>query len=418
MSSKSPVVLMEHVTKTFEIRDSHRRARWHGLRPGPHRSFTAVDDVDLRLLPGEVVGLVGANGAGKSTLLKLLSRVMYPDRGKITLGGPVMSLLEVGAGFHPELTARENVYLNGAILGLGAASVRRSFDAIVDLAGVQEFLEVPVKRFSSGMKVRLAIAVGLHLECDAVVLDEVLSVGDAEFQRRALEILDRMVEHQGRAALLVSHNMQTIQKACHRVLVLEHGRLAYDGDPGRAVEIYFQQVAGNSGGTEASFAARTNPHGSHALHLQSMRLVNERGDALVPVTEGALGFEVDVDLSELTDRVTLSVALSNRSGALLASATQVLEIDTLAGRGKQAVLRWATPVSPLAAGRYTAAVSLADAEGTTLDSVEDALTFAVTDPEQVPGSLSAALTAGHVRLDGQWLVVQQYREPSAPRSAP
>lgn len=398
MSSDAALIHLDGVTKTFRIQQpARRRAGWQAWRPAPYEVFTAVDNATLGVARGEVVGLVGANGAGKSTLLKLLSRVMHPDRGRITLGGRVMSLLEVGAGFHPELTARENVFLNGAILGLDARAVRRTFDDIIGLAGVEQFLDTPVKRFSSGMKVRLAIAVGLHLDCEAVVLDEVLSVGDADFQSRCLSILDRMVSEEGRAALLVSHNMQTIRQACDRVIVLEHGRVAFDGDPSHAIEVYFRQVASTA--TEAVLTGRTNPHGNNRLHLLALRLIDDRGEDLSPVTEGPLGFEVTLDLDAVDGPVNVSVRLKTRTSPLIAAVEHTFQ--QVSGGG---VVRstWLTERTPLSAGQYSASVVLTDSEGTTIDAVEDALSFTVTDPAETPGSLSAGLKAGHIRLDGDW----------------
>ena len=187
--------------------------------------FWALKDINFEVKQGDRVGIIGRNGAGKSTLLKILSRITEPTTGKVFLKGRVASLLEVGTGFHPELTGRENIYLNGAILGMSQAEVKRKFDEIVDFSGVEKFLDTPVKRFSSGMYVRLAFAVAAHLEPEILVVDEVLAVGDAEFQKKCLGKMEDVSTKEGRTVLFVSHNMGAIQQLCNSVIVLEAGKL-------------------------------------------------------------------------------------------------------------------------------------------------------------------------------------------------
>ncbi|MGB7405306.1 MAG: ABC transporter ATP-binding protein, partial [Pacificimonas sp.] len=197
----------------------------------------ALRDVGFDIGVGEVVGFVGRNGAGKSTLLKLLSRITRPTEGEIHLRGRVSSLLEVGTGFHPELTGRENVYMNGTILGMSRQEIDRKFDEIVDFSGVETFLETPVKRYSSGMKVRLGFAVAAHLEPETLIIDEVLAVGDAEFQRRCLGKM-QSVAGSGRTVLFVSHNMGSVQNLCSRVISLRDGRIVEDGESEVVVRNY------------------------------------------------------------------------------------------------------------------------------------------------------------------------------------
>jgi lipopolysaccharide transport system ATP-binding protein len=186
--------------------------------------FWALKDVSFEVKRGEVLGIIGRNGAGKSTLLKILSRITEPTEGRVTIAGRVASLLEVGTGFHPELTGRENIYLNGAILGMSRSEIRRKFDEIVDFSGVEKFMDTPVKRYSSGMQVRLAFSVAAHLEPEILIVDEVLAVGDFDFQKKCLNKMEEVTGRDERTVLFVSHNMAAIRALCSRVLLLEKGR--------------------------------------------------------------------------------------------------------------------------------------------------------------------------------------------------
>ena len=207
--------------------------------------FWALKDVSFDVQPGEVIGVVGRNGAGKSTLLKLLSQISEPSSGEIAIRGRLASLLEVGTGFHPELTGRENIFLNGAILGMRKSEITKKFDEIVAFAEVEKFLDTPVKRYSSGMYVRLAFAVAAHLEPDILVVDEVLAVGDMQFQKKCLGKMQEVANNQGRTVLFVTHNMGTIVQLCTRCILLQKGQLTEQGRPTEVVKAYLgQQLSG------------------------------------------------------------------------------------------------------------------------------------------------------------------------------
>jgi lipopolysaccharide transport system ATP-binding protein len=207
-------------------------------KPAPDEEFWALRDVSFEVQTGEVVGIIGSNGAGKSTLLKVLSRITEPTEGRIEISGRVASLLEVGTGFHPELTGRENIFLNGAILGMTRAEIRKKFDEIVAFAEVERFLDTPVKRYSSGMYVRLAFAVAAHLEPEVLVIDEVLAVGDHQFQQKCLGKMQDVSRKDGRTVLFVSHQMGTVRQLCSRAILLRAGRVAEMGPTNKVVEAY------------------------------------------------------------------------------------------------------------------------------------------------------------------------------------
>ncbi len=207
---------------------------------GKNERFWALDDVNIEIKKGEAVGIIGHNGAGKSTLLKLLSRVTAPTKGEISVNGRIASMLEVGTGFHPEMTGRENIYMNGAILGMTKEEIDSKVEEIIDFSECRQFIDTPVKRYSSGMYVKLAFAVAAHLDSEILVMDEVLAVGDMKFQQKALGKMGDAAGQDGRTVLYVSHNMATIRQLCTRCIVLDHGRVIFDGDVEKAIEVYMQ----------------------------------------------------------------------------------------------------------------------------------------------------------------------------------
>ena len=235
-----PIISVEGLGKKYVIRhegQTHYKSLREEIFEIPKKlfgrqenkeEFWALKDVGFDIMPGDRVGIIGRNGAGKSTLLKLLSRITEPTAGRINLRGRVASLLEVGTGFHPELSGRENIFLNGAILGMSREEVRAKFDEIVDFADVEKFLDTPVKRYSSGMYVRLAFAVAAHLEPEILIVDEVLAVGDAEFQKKCLGKMEEVSEGGGRTVLFVSHNMNAVQTLCNRCILLDGGHIRVD----------------------------------------------------------------------------------------------------------------------------------------------------------------------------------------------
>jgi lipopolysaccharide transport system ATP-binding protein len=281
---------------------------------GGDETFWALADVSFELRHGEVIGIIGRNGAGKSTLLKILSRITEPTTGRIVIGGRVASLLEVGTGFHPELTGRENIYLNGAILGMRREDIRRRFDEIVAFAEVERFLDTSVKHYSSGMYMRLAFSVAAHLEPDILLVDEVLAVGDNAFQRKCLTKMESVGKH-GRTVIFVSHSMAAITRLCPRTLLFDRGQLQADGDTASVVRTYLSTGLGTSAARDWGESARP---GNDIVRLRAVRVRTEEGrieeavDIRRPVT-----IEMDYDVVGAGSVLVPNLHLFNDEGVCL-----------------------------------------------------------------------------------------------------
>jgi lipopolysaccharide transport system ATP-binding protein len=275
----------------------------------------ALRDVSFEVKRGEVLGIIGRNGGGKSTLLKILSRVTDPTRGRVVLQGRVASLLEVGTGFHPELTGRENIYLNGAILGMTRAEIRRKFDEIVAFAEVEKFLDTPVKRYSSGMYVRLAFAVAAHLEPEIMLVDEVLAVGDAEFQTKCIGKMQGVASSEGRTVLFVSHNMAAIQQLCHHALWLDHGGLRRIGPTAQVVQAYTSSVREPARSGDLSSSHLTGD-GQVALLSYEVTDANGRSNP-APSTKQDILIHVRVDARSSIAKPAYGISIVNELGVLM-----------------------------------------------------------------------------------------------------
>jgi ABC-type polysaccharide/polyol phosphate transport system ATPase subunit len=266
--------------------------------------FWALKDVNFEITRGEVVGIIGRNGAGKSTLLKILSRITEPTEGRVTINGRVASLLEVGTGFHGELSGRENIYLNGAILGMRRAEIRRKFDEIVAFAETEKFLDTPVKRYSSGMYVRLAFAVAAHLEPEILLVDEVLAVGDAEFQRKSLGKMSDVAKG-GRTVLFVSHNLGAIRRLCSNAFLFESGKLTFGGDVDAALAAY-ERLYRSSGRLVASASF----HGSLGDQIRFDQIICKQGGAAVTVLNPLCEVEIELHCFALRPFPTFELKIS------------------------------------------------------------------------------------------------------------
>ena len=279
--------------------------------------FWALRDLNFSISKGEVIGLIGANGSGKSTLLKILSRITEPTKGSVKVRGRVASLLEVGTGFHPELTGRENIYVNGAILGMNRREVDRKFDEIVDFAGIANFIETPIKRYSSGMTVRLGFAVAAHLDPDILIVDEVLAVGDAAFQKKCIGRMGEVAQ-QGRTVLFVSHNMVSIEALCTKGIFLKNGEIQNSGATVSIVSEYLQDIEPI---TNKDLAKRKDRKGSGEIRLQKITALNSEMEEVPHLRtghKGTLRFEFK-QYSECNENIDFSIGINNAKGQRITS---------------------------------------------------------------------------------------------------
>jgi lipopolysaccharide transport system ATP-binding protein len=336
--------------------------------------FWALRDISFEVPHGEVLGIIGRNGAGKSTLLKILSRITEPTTGRATINGRVASLLEVGTGFHNELTGRENVYLNGAILGMSRAEIKRKFDEIVDFSGVERFLDTPIKRYSSGMKVRLAFAVAAHLEPEILIIDEVLAVGDQEFQTKCLGKMHD-VATSGRTVLFVSHNMAAVESLCFRAVLLQSGGLIADGGTGHVIQKYVSINRGQDLGGAKLDSHAGRRHGFEAV-MQEVILLDDSNTPTSALTMGG-GMTVSVKFArdERPFQPVLGVVVKTAIGAPVFGVNNrfIKSCNPLKAQSSGTIQCY-LPNLPLMPGTYSLDLYLGD-NLQNFDTVINALTF-------------------------------------------
>ena len=416
MSSGDTAISVGNLSKAYTIAHNAAKhttlaeAMMHRLRNpfdrSSHETFWALRDLSLEIKRGEVVGIIGRNGAGKSTFLKILSRITEPTQGKIELYGRVGSLLEVGTGFHPELTGRENVYLNGQILGMRKREIDRQFDAIVDFAEVEQFLDTPVKRYSSGMYVRLAFAVAAHLSSEILVVDEVLAVGDAEFQRKCLGKMDD-VARSGRTVLFVSHNTAAIAGLCSSAIILKDGQMDYAGETAAAIQRYLEGGAVGAEADEDSLTRFRAP--SSTPIVTRIRMLG--GDGQPQSCYGA-GEEIGIEVSFTPNskvpirRVMMGVIVNSNIGAPVGAINMRMSGQTAA----------ITPDAPgtvvcslrrprLAPGRYSLDIYFGDGSFDH-DVVKGAIGFTVEGTDFYGTGVAPFPNLGPMLLEADWSVAQ------------
>jgi lipopolysaccharide transport system ATP-binding protein len=368
------------------------------------QTFWALRDVSLEVKHGEIVGIIGGNGAGKSTLLKILSRITEPSEGHGKIDGRVGSLLEVGTGFHPELSGRENLFLNGAILGMKKVEIERKFDEIVAFAEIERFIDTPVKHYSSGMYVRLAFSVAAHLEPEILLVDEVLAVGDTTFQRKCLGKMNE-VGRSGRTVLFISHSMATVENLCHKGVLLAEGKVVFSGDMKRTIDRYLQSAAAKPDGSSSHIVDLSRAAGRpprYAPLLQRLELFTDHGRPLTRVLRmgSTLKAYIYFNLDEPTSSVDAGLGFNNLLGQRVFTAHSVFEPQRSWGErvGPQ-VFVCEIPRLNLMPGDYKLKVAL-NVHNSECDFVEDAAIVTVLESDYY-GSGKAPWN-GFFVLDHQW----------------
>ena len=402
-----PAIEVSHVTKEYRLGALsglkqtllNAGARLGGRKVLERPLFKALDDVSFSIEPGEVVGIIGHNGAGKSTLLKMLARISTPTRGSVKVNGRIAPLIEVGAGFVPDFTGRENVYLNGSILGMSKKEIDSKFDEIVDFAEMAEFIDTPVKRYSSGMQVKLAFAVATSIESEILIVDEVLAVGDLAFQRKCFDRMEDLIKRDNRTVLIVSHNIRQVERLCSRVLLLERGRKIADGNPTDVCNQFFEisnaKIRQNSNRTAAKNLRETPDIRFHAIETcDAAGKVTDRVECLKPVT-----FRCQFEVLEPLKRVCFLVGVHTTDFFYLtANNTVEREIDFAPGLKTVELKLNSFSLLP---GVYCLRVWIGTPEGRESFYGEGLSTFEVFSDDHL---LTRQQQMGFVHLDGSWKV--------------
>lgn len=408
-----PIIEVDHLTKEYRLGAIqglkqtllNSAARLRGKQVAERTLFKALDDVSFSIEPGEVVGIIGHNGAGKSTLLKMLAKISTPTHGSVKVTGRIAPLIEVGAGFIPDFTGRENVYLNGSILGLSRREIDLKFDEIVDFAEIAEFIDTPVKRYSSGMQVKLAFSVATCIEAEILIVDEVLAVGDLAFQRKCFDRMEDMIKRQGKTVLLVSHNIRQVERICSRTIILDHGRKLIDGDTKDVCNLFYSRndeiIKQN-----AMKAIQANRHDSSGdVDLIEVFFVDNNGrptDHIAYLEEATIAFKINVNIPLIrpvfgvgihtTDFVYLSTEISKDLFGEAVVATGIHRVECR------------IPRFPFMPGAYSLRIAIN--AGEIIRSVlyaESVFNFQVDCPD---GGRTEEMREGFISMFGEWSIAK------------
>ena len=358
-------IVVEHVSKNFRLyRERNRYIKSAVLRGrrARYEEFWALNDVSFEVEHGATVGLIGSNGSGKSTMLKCLTGIYRPDKGRITTDGSLAALLELGAGFHPELSGRENIFLNAAILGMSKKEAERQFDSIVEFAGLDRFIDTPVKNYSSGMTVRLGFSIASHVEPDILLIDEVLSVGDQAFQRKSTDRIEQF-RREGKTIVVVSHSLTSIQQLCKEVIWLEKGKIRQRGPAADVIANYTGESYDVHAQQDAEHRERW---GTGAAHITSLRLLDGQGNVSERMATNAPAKVVmDITPAEKLHSPTVRLTITRVDGTVVWSGTSQNSRPPLGLLGEQASLEVSIERMPLLEGSYFLSAAITDATGTT-----------------------------------------------------
>lgn len=423
--SKNIVLDVENVSKQYRLGEvgtgtlQHDIKRWWANVRGKEDPFLkigesndrtkkgdsdyvwALNDINFQIEQGQAVGIIGRNGAGKSTLLKLLSRVTKPTTGSIKYKGRIASLLEVGTGFHPEMTGRENIYLNGAILGMTRKEITRKFDEIVAFAGVERYIDTPVKRYSSGMYVRLAFAVAAHLESEILIVDEVLAVGDAEFQKKCLGKMGDVTKGEGRTVLFVSHNMTAVRKLCNRGILLKHGGLILDDITEKVLDRYDLEFNSSDKNFRIDFPENNSP-----MQILNVKLCKPSEDSLIIFLEDKLQFVFEINVRENIPNAYITIDIKDINEELIywtSDYTSNRYNSDITGKIK---ITCSCPSKLLTAGIYTAQFAIySPTEGIVDYHPEYTINFEIEENEKMFLQQFNIKHPGKTAADSNWEIL-------------
>ncbi len=366
----------------------------------------SLRDINFKIEQGDAVGIIGRNGAGKSTLLKILSRVTAPTTGSINIKGRVASLLEVGTGFHPELSGRENIFLNGAILGMRKAEVKRKFDEIVDFSGVERYIDTPVKRYSSGMYVRLAFAVAAHLESEILIVDEVLAVGDAEFQKKCLGKMDQVSKGEGRTLLFVSHNMGSIKTLCDKGTVLHNGQLIFSGLIEQAIDNYISNKEEQTNDvSEVCFEQR-----NEVINITKVRMLNSKHEITNKFLFGEpISVELTVKSKTKMNGISLVVGIDDKTNNRIFTSIsdEINQVYNFEQNEEKIIVVSYTDNLVLSPNTYSLMVSVRSGHSSFYNSYSDIMTLQISEITY-NNIIPHKRNFGYVRINPQWRELQNF----------
>ncbi|XSG86419.1 MAG: ABC transporter ATP-binding protein [Methylohalobius sp. ZOD2] len=380
-----PIIEVEHLTKEYRlgaitgIKDNLTNAfNWVRRKPRVRRErFKALDDVNFTIEEGEVVGIIGHNGAGKSTLLKVLAQVTKPTSGKVAVKGSVAPLIEVGAGINPELTGRENIYLNASILGIPKKVIRRKLDEIIEFSELERFIDTPVKRYSSGMKVKLGFSIATSLDAEILIIDEVLAVGDLAFQRKCFDRMENLIKYQNKTVLLVSHNLRQVARMCNRAILLNQGKVQHDGDPDKVCNDFYeynnQKIL-----AQHKKQAQKFEHENDIIRLEKVEIINDYGQSTDRIISGdPLTVRVIFEIKKPIKKPEIVIGTHTTDFVYLTgNSTDLLPDWPDLNPGKHEIhCRW--PVYPLKAGVYCIRMVVFDQFRGSIFSQENLIQFTV-----------------------------------------
>lgn len=430
MSKKDIILKAENISKQYRLGTvgtgtlSHDLNRWwHTIRgkedpylkvgetndrssKGNSDYVWALQDINFEVNRGEVLGIIGKNGAGKSTLLKILSKVTAPTTGVIKSRGRIASLLEVGTGFNPELTGRENIYLNGAILGMTKKEITSKLDEIIAFSGCERYIDTPTKRYSSGMTVRLAFAVAAFLEPEILVVDEVLAVGDAEFQKKAIGKMQDISKSEGRTVLFVSHNMAAVRSLCTRGMLIENGKTVFFGDIDETIDLYLKSsIFSFNSNNYIEFDEKEAPIQISKFEVSSLNLKGERSNSSGVLMGNILEFSIFVLTNQAHNNLKASIIISTASGTRIAAIRSHEITDFIFDSNGNFVFKATASDLKLMPGDYVVTIALAE-NNTTIDIKEECLGFTVV-PNDVYGTGRIPKGNLYVYSDAKWELNQK-----------